>query len=109
LKLQAAGQSLSGFPMATSDDAFDRAEVIQVAADRAKERYGQREWSSIVYVGDGVWDLRAAKSLGIGFVGIASGGKAEAFVKAGAKHVLPDFAGEAHFFDAIESASVNVD
>ena len=95
--------------MATSDDALDRAEVIQVAADRAKEHYGQREWTSIVYVGDGIWDLRAAKNLGCGFIGIASGNKADVLMRAGAKHVLPDFAETAHFFDTIESASMVID
>lgn len=109
LKQQAAGLSLSALPVATSDDAFDRAEVIRVAADRAKEHYGQREWNSIVYVGDGIWDWRAAKTLGSGFVGIASGNKADFLVTAGAKHVLPDFAETAHFFNAIEAASVDVD
>lgn len=109
LKLQAAGLSVSTLPMATSDDAFDRAEVIQVAAERAKEVYGQQDWNSVVYVGDGIWDLRAAKSLRIGFVGIASGDKAEVLVAAGAKHVLPDFSDEAHFFDVIDSACMDKD
>lgn len=93
--------------MATSDDAFDRDEVIQVAADRAKEHYGQREWTSIVYVGDGIWDLRAAKNLGCGFIGIASGNKADVLMRAGAKHVLPDFAEMASFLKAIEAANID--
>ena len=53
LKLRAAGLSLSTLPMATSEDAFDRAEVIQVAANRAKEVYDQQEWNSVAAEGTG--------------------------------------------------------
>jgi phosphoglycolate phosphatase-like HAD superfamily hydrolase len=106
-KLQAAGLALGSLPMATSDDAFDRAEIIEVAVDRAKERYGQPSWGSIVYVGDGLWDLRAANNLGCGFVGIASGDKAERLLNEGAKHVLPDLSEITRFSDVIAAASSN--
>jgi hypothetical protein len=43
------------------------------------------------YVGDGVWDLRAAQNLGWEFIGIADGQGAQELRRLGAQHVLPHF------------------
>ena len=80
-KLGAAGIDTSTMPMATSSDAPSRSEIIQLAARRAK-----RPLSDVVYIGDGVWDLKACKALGVPFIG--TGARLELLKNAGAEHML---------------------
>jgi phosphoglycolate phosphatase-like HAD superfamily hydrolase len=89
-KLRCAGLDL-GFPMATSDDAMSREEIIDIARCRAGTHYNVAVFASTVYVGDGLWDLRAATRLGLGFVGRAMGSRARQLRHAGACNVIPDF------------------
>jgi phosphoglycolate phosphatase-like HAD superfamily hydrolase len=44
-----------------------------------------------VYVGDGVWDARACRSVGIPFIGIGTGSRATRLSAEGAVCVFPDF------------------
>jgi phosphoglycolate phosphatase-like HAD superfamily hydrolase len=55
------------------------------------QKYGQDYFEKVVYVGDGIWDVRAAKPLGIGFLGLATDTKARRLLEEGALCVLPDF------------------
>lgn len=88
LKLRAAGLDIDGLPLATSDDHPIREEVVRRAIARAEA--GNGPFESIVSVGDGVWDLRTARALGISFVGIASGEGAERLRREGAERVIED-------------------
>jgi hypothetical protein len=45
-----------------------------------------------------VWDVRASRSLGYGFIGVGSGAAADKLHAEGAVHVLPDFQDSARFF-----------
>ncbi len=107
IKLTAAGLFTFGIPSVYADDALsreaitlkaiilatgfaftekdDRAEVLLVAG----ERFG-----GIVYVGDGVWDVRTARELGLGFLGVRPEGD-EAGVRKlraeGARAFVSDF------------------
>ena len=89
LKLHQAGLDLSGIPTATASDAENRIDIMKLAISRA----GVSDWKSVrkLYVGDGVWDLKASRELGIGFVGIGAGKRAQSLVVQGARFVLPDF------------------
>ena len=89
LKLGFAGLLQDGTVLATSDDAVSREEIMLVAAARA--RRAGREFTHFTYVGDGVWDLAAARNLGWEFVGIADGRRAQELRLLGAGHVLPHF------------------
>lgn len=80
-KLDAAGLDLSLWPLATSSDASRRTEIIALAAQRAGQPL-----SAAIYVGDGLWDLRACRELGIPFIG--TGAKAAALQAAGAEHIV---------------------
>lgn len=80
-KLAAAGISVEGVPMATSSDRRVRAEIIALAAERSG-----RALAEVVYVGDGLWDLRACRTLGIPFIG--TGHRLSLLVEAGARHLL---------------------
>jgi phosphoglycolate phosphatase-like HAD superfamily hydrolase len=90
-KLALAGLPVAGFTWASADDALDRADILRTAVGRAGEKYGRDALRKVVYVGDGVWDVRAAKALGIGFLGVAAGDEALRLAGEGAAHVLPDF------------------
>ena len=89
LKLRAAGLDIDGLPLATSDDHPRRDEIVRRAI--AKAEAGSGPFEDIVSVGDGVWDLRTARALGIDFVGIASGEGAERLQREGAERVIEDF------------------
>ena len=79
-KLQCSGLDLSRFPMATASEARRRPEIIKLAAARAG-----RLLADSVYVGDGVWDLRACRELGIPFIG--TGDRTLPLLEAGAQHI----------------------
>lgn len=66
MKLRAAGYDLSGVLLASADDAFVRADILQFARDRLPRS------ERAVYVGDGEWDRQACESLGWSFVGIGA-------------------------------------
>ena len=89
LKMARAGLCYDDYPAASSDDALERESIIRLSTRRAAERYG--EFSGAVYIGDGVWDARACRGVGIPFVGVATDGHAESLTAEGAVCVFPDF------------------
>ena len=104
-KLASAGLPVDAFPWASADDALDRVDILRTAIRRAGEQYGQDACAKVVYVGDGVWDVRAAKALGIGFLGLAAGDKAVRLVEEGASCVLPDFSDLARVGECLEAVA----
>lgn len=76
-KLRVAGIEHVGVPLATADDSHDRAEILRRSIDLARQWNDVQSFENIWYIGDGVWDARAAATLGVGFIGIASGQKAD--------------------------------
>lgn len=91
LKLSAAGFELGNLPLASSDDSHRREEIMQAAFDRALAFYGVTAFETVTYVGDGAWDLRAAKNLGYHFIGIGFNHNREQMLAQGAAHVFTDF------------------
>jgi phosphoglycolate phosphatase-like HAD superfamily hydrolase len=114
LKLEVAGLDLNGAAAAFADDDRSREGIILKAVERAMELLtapadegslpgpsgraqaarGNAKGAAdprVVYVGDGVWDIRAARRLGIGFVGVARGARAESLRVEGAPVVIDDF------------------
>jgi phosphoglycolate phosphatase-like HAD superfamily hydrolase len=85
LKLLAA-QLPSSALVASSDDSADRLTIFSLARARAST-----EDQMVVLVGDGVWDVKAALSLGWSFVGVGCGARESALRRTGAQAVLPDF------------------
>ncbi|MFD2563769.1 HAD family hydrolase [Aquimarina rubra] len=59
--------------LATSKTHEPREGFVLEAIERAKAFYNRSEFTNIVSVGDGLWDLKTAQSLSLDFVGI--GGK----------------------------------
>lgn len=87
LKLRTAGIAFEDIPLVTSSEFYSRAEIITSAVEKAGGVL-----QDAIYVGDGLWDLRACKQLGIRFVGV--GRRAENLRAAGALHVLADLSPE---------------
>lgn len=85
VKLRGAGIADATVPLATSSEHRARADIIREAANRAG---GAVEGP--VYVGDGVWDGRAALELGYRFVGVGTGDRARRLRDVGADVVVPD-------------------
>lgn len=59
IKLATAGFDTEGVPFATSDDASDRIEIMQIALNSLQGNFEQ-----ITYYGDGLWDRNACRELG---------------------------------------------
>jgi phosphoglycolate phosphatase-like HAD superfamily hydrolase len=84
-KLKAAGIAFEGIPIATSSDFYSRADIIAGAVAKAGGIV-----TEAVYVGDGLWDMRACRKLGIPFIGV--GHRREMLQAQGAFHHLPSLA-----------------
>ncbi len=67
LKLQSAEIDLTRLPLATSDDSFERTEIMKHALSRLGSGF-----SSITYYGDGPWDRDACVALGWEFVAVGA-------------------------------------
>jgi phosphoglycolate phosphatase-like HAD superfamily hydrolase len=90
LKMASAGMCFDDHPAASADDALERESIMRLSRQRAAERYGE-SFTCTVYVGDGVWDVRACRSVGIPFIGIGTGSRATRLSAEGAVCVFPDF------------------
>lgn len=84
-KLGCAGIDVSGLPMMTASEHYSRAEIIAAAVSTAG-----RALHETIYIGDGLWDLRACRKLGIPFLGV--GARIEKLREAGATHTVADLA-----------------
>jgi phosphoglycolate phosphatase-like HAD superfamily hydrolase len=79
-KMQAAEILFDGIPIVTSSEFYSRADIISSAVAQSGGRLAEA-----IYVGDGLWDLRATKKLGIPFIGV--GLKTEKLISAGALNI----------------------
>ncbi|MDH3206020.1 MAG: HAD family hydrolase [Gemmatimonadota bacterium] len=101
VKLRGGGIPHDDVPLATSSDRFARRDIIRYAVDAT----GRTDRATVVYVGDGVWDGRAARRLGYGFVGIGSDDKVGKLRDAGAVRVLPDYLDFDAFVESLTAAA----
>jgi phosphoglycolate phosphatase-like HAD superfamily hydrolase len=101
LKMASAGMSYDAYPSASCDDALERDSIIKLSMRRAISQFGGHRVSS-VYVGDGVWDARACRNVGIPFIGIGAGGRAEKLAAEGAVLVFRDFSDSDLFLDSLD-------
>lgn len=106
LKLSVAGIDYSNIPMATAEDGPARTSILKAAQSRAEQCHQVRSFARVVSIGDAVWDVRAASDLGLPFVGIGRGTRAERLRSAGARVVLSDFNDHITVFDALETSGL---
>ena len=105
-KLRKAGLFDGSISMAGCDDAPSREAIMLNAARKAGAKHGC-QFSAITYVGEGIWDIRAARNLGWGFIGIASGDGAEQLRRAVASTVLRSFEPVTKFLDEVSKTTTH--
>ena len=106
LKLRVAGMDVNEFPAAFADDGFSREEILGSAVLKSQEHYGEPGFDRVVSVGDGLWDVRTARNLNFGFLGIGSGDRKEKLLRAGATNVLKDFSDYDKLIGCLNDAEV---
>jgi phosphoglycolate phosphatase-like HAD superfamily hydrolase len=104
-KMRSAGMSYDAFPAASADDGKARFVIMQAAIDRAITRVGSIHRDGIVYIGDGIWDARACRQLGVPFIGIADGPRVEELRAGGARAVFRDYADVPALLEALSRAN----
>lgn len=67
IKLQTSGFQVDAIPLATSDDAIERTEIMRVALSALNEKF-----ATVTYFGDGEWDKEACSVLGWTFCPVGS-------------------------------------
>jgi phosphoglycolate phosphatase-like HAD superfamily hydrolase len=91
-KLASTGLDFPQIPAAFSDDAHAREAIMQASLVRAAQSRSRDSFNAVIYVGDGVWDARAARNLGFRFIGISHEPARVARLYAeGAHHVFADY------------------
>lgn len=103
-KLEYAGVDVNWVPAAFADDALSREGIIGRARENAQATAQVVSFDRIVCVGDGLWDIRAAQSLGYGFIGITGEAGPGLLARNGARVLLPDYSNADAFMHALESA-----
>ena len=104
MKLRAAGLPAAELPLACADDAESREDIVRLAWRRAEAKAGLA-FDRVVSVGDGPWDVRTAHSLGLPFVGVATGTLADRLRIEGATTIVPDFSDVESVLAALDSAA----
>lgn len=104
LKLGFARLDVSDIPIASSNDSMARERIIELAIKRAAKHYQAEDFKHVVYIGDGIWDVRAARALGISFVGVAEGQREEILKIEGAGFVIPHFKDLDQLLEAMQEA-----
>jgi phosphoglycolate phosphatase-like HAD superfamily hydrolase len=90
LKLSAAGFDIDGIPICSSDDSFERIEIMK----RCLSIMGN-SFDAVFYVGDAEWDIIATKRLGWEFIGIGP------TIREKCEKWIPDFKDGKGFFDLV--------
>lgn len=101
LKLNIAGIDYEDIPLATSSHSVSRTGIIEHAISLAKNQYQVADYKSIVYIGDGLWDVKATNELKLPFIGIDCN-KNGVLAKAGVKSVLENFSNIDSFIKEVE-------
>ena len=107
-KIGRSGLDVYGLPAAYGEDGPSRQGIVSAAIARAKEHAGVDEFGHIVCVGDGVWDVQTATSLGLPCIGIGTGEQAARLATAGAAQVVADYTDLEAVLNALEDAAAAV-
>lgn len=74
-KLAAVGLDAGAEVMVTASEFASREEIVGAAIARIGARHGLDTSVPVVSVGDGLWDLKTARALGVRFLGIGAGAR----------------------------------
>ncbi len=70
VKLNQAGINHNEKLVVGSNEIYEREGIVKEAIERAKEFYEVNSFDNIISIGDGIWDLKTARNLGLHFIGI---------------------------------------
>jgi phosphoglycolate phosphatase-like HAD superfamily hydrolase len=102
-KLQCLGVASRSCVLATASEFRSRSDIVSDAIRRRMAGVGGNHPGRVVSVGDGPWDARTAAALGLQFIGVAHGGRAQRLTELGARAVVPDFVDQSGFMSALEA------
>lgn len=71
-KLNTIGLNFEPGQLAASNKIETREEIVLAAIEQAKSYYQQSSFERIISIGDGLWDLKTAQTLGLEFIGIGA-------------------------------------
>ena len=106
LKLRAAKIDIDGIPAAFAEDGLSREEILQSAVSQSLDQYRLSSFAKTVSIGDGLWDVRTARRLNFAFLGVGCGESAAKLDRAGAKHVIEDFADYGRLVSFLNEAEI---
>lgn len=101
-KLNKAGIAMDGLPAAFADHGVTREVILAAALVMARHTYQQQQFARVVYIGDGVWDVRTARQLNLDFIGVASGDREAVLRAEGARAIIQDFSDFDQFRHVLE-------
>ncbi len=101
LKLGSAGLNVNGIHITSSDDHYSRTEILNRSVANSTGSNGNSAHSSVVYVGDGVWDATTCRKIGLPLIGIGVDQQADKLIELGAYRVFPDLTDQSRFFEAL--------
>jgi len=101
-KLSKARIAVDGLPAAFADHGITREVILAAAVVMARHTYQQQQFARIVYIGDGVWDVRTARHLNLDFIGVASGEREAVLRAEGARAIIQDFSDFDRFRHVLE-------
>lgn len=90
LKMERAGIVYDKALLQTSSKYYTREEIVNAAVKKAELYFKISQFKRIISIGDGVWDVKTAKNLGMEFIGIGAGNR-EKLALHGAKHHFTNF------------------
>lgn len=100
IKLRKLNIIPDGIPFSHADRFSSRINIVKDTINQAKSKYNLNEFEKIIYVGDGEWDFRTTKELGIDFIGIDSS-RNNSLKALGASFVIENFQDNISFFSYI--------
>jgi phosphoglycolate phosphatase-like HAD superfamily hydrolase len=105
-KIDAARLAAGHIPAAFAEDGPARHAIVQAAIARAETYYREKAFHRVVLVGDAIWDLRCAQTLGLPFVAVAHPDRATHLRELGASHVIEHFIDQNRCFRCLDEARV---
>ena len=90
LKLKKAGLTAEDIPIASCEDAMQRTDILRAVIKMAERHYGVSSFERVVFIADAEWDVIAAKTLQMPFIGVHNE-KKEELEKMGVGHVVADY------------------
>jgi beta-phosphoglucomutase-like phosphatase (HAD superfamily) len=106
LKLRAAQIDIDGIPAAYAEAGLSREEILQSAVTQSLAHHQVNNFEKTVSIGDGVWDVRAARRLGFTFLGVGSAESAAKLHRAGARQAIDNFDDYDRFVKLLNEAEV---